>query len=182
MHEKRKRLGLALLVTTLLASAFGVRTAAGQAPADQNFAGRVYDIDYLGNQGWTQVLIQPAGGDSNLVVTTKSELLQQILEVALLNATEVRVTFRAGDQAELQTAVLRPTTACSEKGCVEEARCSAPEGTCSARVIGQSTEVRTNSLRALGVLLTAISKKKAVEYLDVDNQGFIKRVKINVPS
>ncbi len=178
---KGATLGLALLVATLCAPMSGSGLQRGEAPTDQNFSGRVYDLDYLGLQGWTQVLIQPVGGGANLVAITKSELLQRFLEIALLNAPDVRITYRAGDPAELRTAVLRPTAACSEKGCVEEASCGAEEGTCSARITGYP-QVKTKSPRALGILLTAIGKKKAVEYLDIDKQGFIVRVKINVPT
>ena len=156
---KCARMGLALLVTMFLASALGAGLLLAQAPADRNFSGRVYDLDYLEAQGWTQVLVKSAGGNSELVATTQSERLQQLLEVALLNATEALVTYRegkAGKPAKLQTAVLGPTSGCSDKGCVEEVRCSAAEA-------------------------TAISRKKAVEYLDVDDHGLIARVKINVP-
>lgn len=174
--------GLALLVATLLASAFGAGLPQAPAPTDQNFVGRVYQLDYLAGQGWTQVLVRPAIGDP-LIAKTQNEPLQQILETAILNETEARVTYRAGshgEPAELRTAVLRPTTPCTENWCVEEVRCSAAEATCFARIKGQSPDVKTESPRALGILLTAISNKKAVEDLEV-KQGLIVRVKISVP-
>jgi hypothetical protein len=51
------------------------------ARADENFSGRVYDIDYLGRQGWTQVLFKGLQGASNcnLVAMTKSDQLQRVL-------------------------------------------------------------------------------------------------------
>jgi hypothetical protein len=165
----RTFLALALLTSMLSSS---------QAPPDQNFVGTVYDLDYLGNQGWTQALLKTATGQTDLAATTKSEILQAVLEAGILNATSVSVTYRAGEPAELHSATLRPTPACREKGCVEEVRC-ASEG-CFAKVTGYS-EVRTTNPRALGILLTAVQKKKAVEYLDVNQQGEIVRVKINIP-
>lgn len=178
---KSPRPGLVLVVATFLALALGSGLTLGQHPADQNFAGRVYDLDYLGRQGWTQVLIESTGSHSELVATTQNELIQQILETALLNGTEVRVTYRAGNPTELRTAILRSNTACSNRGCVEEVVCDVAEDTCLAKIIGQSTKVRTKSIRALGILLSAVTKKQAVGELDVDDTGSIMRVKINVP-
>jgi hypothetical protein len=162
-------LALALLTSMLSSSA---------ASPDQNFVGTVYDLDYLGNQGWTQALLKTARGQTDLVATTKSEILQDVLEAGILNAAPVSVTYRPGEPAELHSASLRPNPACREKGCVEELRCTSEK--CFAKLTGYS-EVRTTNLRALGILLTAIQKKKAVEYLDVNQQGEIVRVKINIP-
>ncbi len=178
---KTPKLRFGLLVATILALASGSGLTRGQGPTDQNFAGRVYDLDYLGRQGWTQVLIESTGSHSELVATSKSELIQRTLETALLNETEVRVTYQAGNPAELRTAILRSNAPCSNKGCVEEVVCDVAEDACSAKIIGQSTKVRTKSIRALGILLSAVTKKQAVGELDVDDAGSIMRVKINVP-
>lgn len=184
---KSVTLGLALLVGTLLASALGAGPPGKQALTDQNFVGRVRQLDYLARQGWTQVLFQPDLSPKPSA-STKSELLQQILETALLNSAEVHGTYRAGkagDPVDLQTVILRVTSPCSEKWCVEELSCSAEKEACSARINSESTEVTTNNARAVGVLLTAITKQKAVDYLELekqsDKQSLIVRVQIGVP-
>ena len=41
---------------------------------------------------------------------------------------------------------------------------------------------KTKEIRVLGVLLTAVNKKKPIEYLTLDASHTIVRVKINVPS
>jgi hypothetical protein len=171
---KRTIVGLGFLALALLTPML----SSSEAPPDQNFVGTVYDLDYLGNQGWTQALLKTATGQTDLVATTKSEILQAVLEAGILNATSVSVTYRAGEPAELHSATLRLIPACREKGCIEEVRCTSEE--CFAKLTGYS-EIRTTNPRALGILLTAVKKKKAVEYLDVNQRGEIVRVKINVP-
>lgn len=179
MNQKK----LMFAVRIAVIAAFALCTTATQAQADENFSGRVYDIDYLGRQGWTQVLFQAVPGDSNtnLAAITKSDQLQRILETALLNSREVGVAYLKGQPLEIQMVVLYAGVDCSDKGCVQKVRCGVAVGTCLATIVGENAEVHIKDARALGILLTSMAKKKAVEYLEVDDQDFIVRVKINVP-
>jgi hypothetical protein len=68
--------------------------------------------------------------------------------------------------------------------CVVQVSCEAVGDKCTAALDnrnGKRTNARIDNPRALGVLLTAVSRKKPVEYLSLDGQGTITRVKINVP-
>jgi hypothetical protein len=171
---------LARAIAVLVLSVWGLGVLQAQAPTDENLTGRVYDVDYGGGPHTsTQVLIR-AGDNSTAGFITKSELLQRILETAFLSATDVTIAYRQTSPKELVKVALRLTAPCSEKGCVDEIRCNATEKTCFAKIVGRSSDVRTADPRALGVLLTAIGKKKAADYLDIDKQGYILRVKINL--
>jgi hypothetical protein len=147
---------------------------------ENHFIGRIYDLDYLAGQGYTQVLIRPTEGDAGLVASTTNDRLQRILEIALVNDTQVQGTYSSGEPGRLLTIAMRPETSCSQQGCVQEIRCSTVDDICLATITGQS-EVKTKSSRAFGVLLAALDKKKPVEYLTVDKEGFVLRVKINEP-
>ena len=154
------------------------------APTKQRAAkpviGKVYDLDYLGGQGWTQVLVQPSGSSTNLVLTTKNNLVQFVLQSAVLNSLAVSITHEANDPKRIISVVLAATQACGDNGCVEKVTCSEPDGTCTASVKDHGP-ARTRNVRALGILLTALSKKTKTEYLSLDKDGFITRVKINLP-
>jgi hypothetical protein len=172
----------AVLSTVLFTPVLAGALQPGQDRPDKESVGRVYDIDYIGGDaGWTQILIQPAAGP-NLVVTTKSELLQLLLEVALLTRANIHITYTDANSAELRSASLRPTNACGDEGCVEEVSCRVSAMSCVARIKGQGAEIRTDNPRAFGILLTAIKYKKAVENLGVEATGSIRRIKINVPN
>jgi hypothetical protein len=174
---RRVKFRFVVVVTTLVASALWAGLVPAQTP-DRAFEGRVYDIDY--NQDWTQVLVLDTGGGRNPTFYTKSELLQEVLEASLVNGIEVQGAYRLGNEpVELQTVMLRPKTACSAKGCVEEVLCNAAEATCSA-TIREYPKLKTNSLRALGILLAGISKNKAVQEIGIASGDSFARVKINV--
>lgn len=176
------RRGVLMAVSMMVLTAL-MYTSAATSRAEENFAGRVYDIDYLGGEGWTQVLVRDARDSSGLVATTSIEYLQHLLEAALITGEEVSVTYWRGQTAEIRSAGLRasPASGCTQKGCVDAVSCSAVTGRCSAKILGESGEVHTDSIRAVSILLTAIVKKKPVEYLSVDTGGSITRVKINLP-
>jgi hypothetical protein len=180
---KRGNVLVGVIIVALLGLAMEFAIAADGSPTDKMYAGRVYDIDYLGNRGWTQILIAPPAGTVNLAATTESSLVQAVLETALLNGMQAHVTYQDGQPAKIQTASLStgPLGGCFEKGCVQAVSCSAATGECSARITGETQDAKTSNYRALGILLTAINKKKAVEYLTLDEQHVIMRVKVNVP-
>ncbi len=148
--------------------------------SEKHFAGWIYDLDYLAEQGYTQVLIRATEDSLNLTTRTTSDRFQRILEAALVSETEVQGTYSSGEPGRLLTIVLRTQTSCSEQGCVQEIRCSTIDDTCFATIKGRS-DVKTNNSRAFGILLAALNKKRPVEYLTVGKDGFIIRVKINVP-
>ncbi len=179
-----KRLGLLVgpLVCALLGFTMPLGIAAEKTGAVKTAVGRVYDIDY--GPAATQIGIMPPTGTSGPFTTT-SALLQAVLETALLDGIEVEVTYGDGKPAPIlsvSVSTATPGTAkCSDKDCVQSVRCTATPVECSARVVGDTRDAKTTSDRAVGVLLTAITKNKPVEYLDLDEQGTIRRVKVNVP-
>ena len=71
-------------------------------------------------------------------------------------------------------------TGCTQGSCVKQVKCDAIKGMCIAYIQGQPSKVTTDNARALGILLTAISKRKAVDSLQLNGRE-IARVKINVP-
>ena len=151
----------------------------------QRASGHVYDIDYVKNKGWTQILIMPMGGERNPTLQTDNALVQAVLETALLDRLSTEVTYyesgSAGPAKILTATISAGPPTCPVKGCVERVTCVV-DGECSARINGELQEAKTKEIRALGVLLTAINKKKAVENLVVDPKTYqIHQVKINAP-
>jgi len=167
------------VLTLLFAPVLGSNATPSNVPTT-SFTGRVYDLDYLHVQGWSQTLIQQSAGNSELAATTQDPLLQRILEVSLLNSIETTVTYQQGEPAKLQTALVRSPTGCTQGSCVEQVKCDTTKAMCSAYIEGQSGEVTTDNARALGILLTAISKRKPVDYLQLNGHEIV-RVKINAP-
>jgi hypothetical protein len=180
MSNANARLLFTLVVTVLFAPALGSNAMPSKVPAN-SFTGRVYDLDYLYVQGWTQALIQPTAGNAELAATTQDPLLQRILEVSLLNSIEATLTYQSGEPAKLQTALVQSPTGCTQGSCVKQVKCDTTKGMCIAYIQGESGEVTTDSPRALGILLTAISKRKPVDYLQLNGREIV-RVKISVPS
>ena len=178
MSPKGVLLGVSITALTAL-----LYMNAASCRAEESFTGRVYDIDYLGVQGWTQVLIQGTGSAPGLVGTTSTEHVQRILEAALITGDQVNVTYWPGQPAEIRSAELRtsPASTCIQTGCVGAVSCSAVTSKCSAKIQGQPGEAYTYSVRAVGILLSALIKRKPVEYLTLDTASVITRVKINVP-
>ena len=151
----------------------------------QRASGHVYDIDYVKKAGWTQILIMPMGGDRNPTFQTDNAFVQAVLETALLDRLPTEVTYyesgNTGPAKILTATVSAGPPTCPVKGCVERVTCVA-NGECSARINGELKEAKTKEIRALGVLLTAINKKKAVENLVIDPKTYqIHQVKINAP-
>jgi hypothetical protein len=152
-----------------------------------DFEGTVYDLDYLGLAGWTQVLLRASDAKSTLKVTTQDELRQQIRETALVSGATVQVALKKNEgegPAEIDTAKLlafNATTPPPQIGTITAVGRTTTERECFAFIDGQP-EVRTNNARCLGILLAGVVMKKPVESVEFDPQFWIVRVKINVPS
>jgi len=154
----------------------------------KSFSGYAYDIDYMNRppiQQWTQIGLKAMSGNGTLVSQTDNPILQTVLQTALLDRLQADVTYYEkdgpGPKAKLVTAAVTAKPDCSGKWCVVKVACLA-NGECSARFRGEVREAKTNNSRALGVLLTSITQKKAVENLDVDATTYeIRQVKVNDP-
>jgi hypothetical protein len=171
------------VVTVLLFSLGGGLRSAAEGTGSQSFVGRVYDIDFVMNAGSTQVLIESPEHKPNLVATTKSPRVQAVLQTALQTRLPVTVTYRDGQPATISSVSLgQPNTPdCSAEGCVQTVRCVEPSDECSVVVLGKERPAKTIDLGALGILLTSIGKKRAVEYLTLGKNDLILRVKFNEP-
>src|SRR5437667_9070451 len=64
-----------------------------QPPPGGKFQGVPRDIDFLKNQGWSQVIIQGKPPMDDLISQTKNDGIQSVLLVALSMKSEVVVEF-----------------------------------------------------------------------------------------
>ena len=136
-------------------------------------AGRVRDIDFLGNH--TQIIISGPAPTDDLVATVADDRLQSLLQSAFLTGRTVQVSAKG----VITKVTLRSSlTHCSTSGCVQELRCTT---SCEATIADRAGQAITANRRALGILLTAINKDIPVEELITDKNDQIARVKVNIP-
>jgi hypothetical protein len=170
---------LLLFTATLFVSALVARP---QSPIFSAFEGTPYDIDFLGRQGWTQVLFEPTGG-GEVITKTSSPLIEEVLLAAVAMSKAVRATYRpgaGGEPNELQSVELQAPDGCGNLDCVEKLRCDSGKATCFASLRGRTDEIATDQMRALGILLLAMRQRKGLEGVEVDKHSFV-RVKVNYP-
>ena len=75
--------------------------AAEKSAQSETFSGFVYDIDYIENLGWCQVLIRKDNTSPNLVVITKEHRMQTILETSVIRNLPVEVSYKPGSPGVL---------------------------------------------------------------------------------
>jgi len=146
------------------------------------FHGIPRDIDFLMNQGWSQVIIQGKDPKDELIAETKNDGIQSVLLVALSLKSEVVVEF-VEDQYHPKrlTSVSLSVTAKEEQGQVLALSFDEKDNYCRATVLyPQKVNVWTQSPRMQGILETAIRGSIPVQELDFDGQMKITRGKVNV--
>ena len=159
-------------VLFLIAGLAVLLSAAAPTPP-ASASGRVRDIDYSAKA--TQVIVDGGSASTEFVGLVTDERLQEVLESAFVSQRSVDV--RHSGMAITGVTLTGAPTLCSAAGCVETLSCSASR--CEATISGHTGTVTTTSVRALGILLTAVNNRSSVSELATDAKGRITRVKVN---
>jgi hypothetical protein len=155
----------------------GLADAATAGP----IVGHVHDLDHLGGNGRTQVLLAPPTGPK-VAVVTRSAAVQAVLQASLLTGLEAEIEAAGSDPATIVSVKLAVHPQPQREGRVQSVTCVESSGLCSASVAGHPEPVTTTDALALGVLLTAFEKRRPVSYLEFDASAEIKRVRIDMTS
>lgn len=145
------------------------------------YTGDVYDIDFLGNSDYTQVLINGLKGGRAFLAKSGS---QTILAAALLAARPATVEYEEG--SNMITAVTVAAEPSESEGYVLELAFYAEDNTCRSKIMTDSGTVKvyTTDRRPQSILETALAHSLPVSYLmytrDEPDSGKITRVKINI--
>src|SRR5262245_717476 len=159
--------------------------AQGRPPVSGGkFQGVPRDIDFLKNQGWSQVIIQGKNPMDELIAETKNDGIQSVLLVALSLKGDVAVQF-VEDQPNPKklTSVSLSITAKGEQGQVLALSFDEKENYCRATVFhkGKKVDAWTKSPRMQGILETAARQSIPVQEFDLNEKTLeITRGKVNV--
>ena len=161
--------------------ATGPRVIAADQPISQ-FTGVPRDIDYLKNQGWTQVILQGKDPNSELVSMTKNDRIQSILLVAFSLKSEVTVDYFQSKPIPTLKAVKLSVKALPEKGRVSELKLDEKDNYCRATIYHDMkfVGVWTRDARMQSILETALRQSIPVQELMFDEKtNEITRGKVN---
>jgi len=148
--------------------------------------GEVYDLDYIQNLNWCQVLIrQPVDGFIGFV---RDDRLQSPLETAMQLAVPVTVYHDDAKPKRIYRVVVRraPPVPRPPKGLhyVVEVDVDENDGKCKATVLGsdgKKSKVFTRDARFESILVTALREAWKIGYLDYDpTTGEVSRGKLNI--
>jgi hypothetical protein len=148
--------------------------------------GQVYDIDFLYNAGWVQVLIsQPPG--ANLVAISRDPQMLALLAAAYVDRSQIHVGLRPLPPGPPEIVVAHvfpnqpPVNPPPGEWAVESVLYDLGLQRTQAQFHGGGGPQQgfDDTGRVLPVLEAAIAARELVEYLTIDPAGRITRVKVN---
>jgi hypothetical protein len=152
--------------------------------AEGKYAGTPRDIDYIKNNGWTQVILAGKPPNESLVAHAKNDRLISILLVGLSLKSEAAGHYVEDSQMQKSlTSVSLEIKGKEEQGYVHALSFDEKEGYYRAKVFSDSKPVKvwTKSAAMQGILETAVRLSIPVEEFAFDPKTFeITRGKVNI--
>jgi hypothetical protein len=175
------------VVAALLFFGLGACPVTAQPP--QTFRGRPYDVDFIENADWVQVIIK-GPGSSTLVAYTKNVRVETIVLSSVALREEIEVKYVEGNVRKLVDAKLAdgpplpaPQPGTGDRVVWIEFDETQPE--CRTRIYkasGQNVDLTVPDQRAQAILESAMQMKIPVQELSYDpNTKRLTRVKVNQP-